>query len=345
VKKVFSSLIKNQSGQGRLALVLIMIIGGGLIVGPLLAFMGTGLQAVQMHESKEQGLYAADSGLEDAVNWIMHGKPMDGNWDWTWDGSTGQKGSYQINDITVGVTVEALPEDNTYKITSTATGAGGSVTVLSTLWAIHWIYGDLDLGQQDTYYGDVHVTDDATLENSAKIVGDLTVESDLTLENGGQTQGDMSVDGNIVIGNLATVTADVICTTGNITLGNHAEIYADIRLQGENSVIDLAQPAAAIVGNIWAEGDLTIYVKFGDEAQLEILGHVYAPAGDITIYLDKTNSEIQGDIYAGGTITIIGPGVHTGNTYSPYTGDPPFEIADCPEIPAQPVDIYTYEVT
>ena len=345
MKKIFSNLIISQSGQGRLALVMIMIIAGGLIVGPLLAFMGTGLKATQMHETKELGLYAADSGVEDAVNWIMHGKPTDGDWDWTWDGSTGQKLSYQINEMTVDVTVEALAEDNTYKVTSTANGASGSATVLSTLWAIHWVYGDLDLEQQDTYYGDVHVTDDATLENSAKIVGDLTVGADLTLDNSSENLGDVSVDGNIVIGNHATITGNVICTTGNITLGNHAEIYADIRLQGQNSVIDLAQPAAAIVGNITADGDLTIYVSFGDEAMIEITGHIYAPAGDITIYLSKTNSEIEGDVYAGGTITIIGPGVHTGNTYSPYTGDPPFEIPDCPEIPAQPVDIYTYEVT
>jgi len=326
-------------------MVLILVILGGLIIGPLLAFMGTGLKAGQMHESKEQGLYAADSGMEDAVNWIMHGKPTEEDWGWTWDGSNGARLSYEINDLTVDVTVEALAEENTYKITSTATGDGGSVTVLSTLWAIHWVYGDLDLEQQDTVYGDVHVTEDVTIANSAKIVGDLTVESDLTLENGGENQGDMSVDGNIVIGNLAMITGNIICTTGNITLGNHAEIYADIYLQGENSVIDLGQPAAAIVGNIWAEGDLTIYVEFGDEAQLEILGHIYAPAGEITIYLKKTNSELQGDIYAGGTVTIIGSGVHTGNTYSPYTGDPPFEISDCPEIPSQPVDIYTYEVT
>jgi len=321
------------------------VILGSLIIGPLLAFMGTGLKAGQMHESKEQGLYAADSGVEDAVNWLMHGKPQEDDWGWTWDGSTGERLSYEINDMAVEVTIEALAEDNTYKVTSTAASAGGSTTVLSTLWAIYWVQGDLDLGQQDTYYGDVHVSEDVTIGNSAKIVGDLTVGADLTLNNSGENQGNVSVDGNIVIGNHAMIAGDVICATGNITLGNHAEIHADIRLQGENSVLDLGQPAAVIVGNITAAGDLTIYVSFGDAAMAEILGHIYAPAGDITIYLDKNNSEIQGDIYASGTITITGSGVHTGNTFSPYTGDPPFEIADCPEIPALPADILTYEVT
>jgi cytoskeletal protein CcmA (bactofilin family) len=322
-----------------------MIIGGGLVVGPLLAFMGTGLQAVYMHETKEQGLYAADSGVEDAVNWLMHGKPTDDDWGWSWDGSTGERVSYEINGMNVDVTVEALAEDNTYKVTSTASSDGESTTVLSTLWAVYWVYGDLEVGQQDTYYGDVHVTEDVTIGNSAKIVGDLTVGADLTLDNSGENEGDVSVDGNIVIGNHATIIGDIICSTGNITLGNHAAIYADIRFQGQNSVLDLAQPAAAVVGNITADGDLTIYVSCGDAAMEEILGHVYAPAGDITIYLEKNNSEIQGDIYASGTITITGPGVHTGNTYSPYTGGPPFEVADCPEIPALPADILTYEVT
>lgn len=345
MKNIFSNLIKNQSGQGVLAIVLILVILGGLILGPLLAFMGTGLKAGQMHESKEQGLYAADSGVEDAVNWLMHGKPTEGDWDWSWNGSTGGRVSYELNDMTVDVTVEALAEDNVYKITSTATNAGGGTTVLSTLWAIHWVQGDLEVGQDDTYYGDVHVTGDSTLENTAKIVGDLTVGGDLMLEDSADIEGDVSVEGDIEIGNLATITGNITCVTGNITLGNHAEIYADIYLQGDNNVIDLAQPQGAIVGNIWADGNLTIYIRFGDEAMVEILGHIYAPNGNITIYLEKTNSEIVGDIYASGTIQISGSGVHTGDTYSPYTGDPPFEIADCPDIPAEPADIYTYEVT
>ena len=113
MKIIFDRLARKQSGQGVLAVVLVLVILAALILGPLLGFMGTGLKEGQMHESKVQELYAADSGVEDALNWLIQGKPTDGNWDWTWDGSTGERNSYQINDMTVDVTVEALAEGNT----------------------------------------------------------------------------------------------------------------------------------------------------------------------------------------------------------------------------------------
>jgi len=70
VKKALTCLIKNESGQGALAIVLILVILGALILGPLLAFMGTGLKAGQMHEERTKELYAAESGIEDAL-WIL----------------------------------------------------------------------------------------------------------------------------------------------------------------------------------------------------------------------------------------------------------------------------------
>ncbi len=60
-------MTKNESGQGALAIVLILVILGALILGPLLAYMGTGLKAGQMHEDKTQKYYAADAGIEDAM--------------------------------------------------------------------------------------------------------------------------------------------------------------------------------------------------------------------------------------------------------------------------------------
>jgi hypothetical protein len=134
VKEIVNRLLKNQSGHAVLAIVLVLVILGALILGPLLGFMGTGLKEGQMHESKEQQLYAADSGVEDAASWLIHGKPTDGSWDWTWDGSTGERDSYEINEMAVDVTVESLAEVSTYKVTSTATGPDGSTTILATLW-------------------------------------------------------------------------------------------------------------------------------------------------------------------------------------------------------------------
>jgi hypothetical protein len=67
LKSKVASLIRNQSGQGALAIVLILLLVGAAVVSPLLAFMGTGLKTTQMHEEKSRGYYAADAGIEDTV--------------------------------------------------------------------------------------------------------------------------------------------------------------------------------------------------------------------------------------------------------------------------------------
>jgi len=63
---------KGQSGQGALIVVLIMLVLGAVIIGPLLGFMVTGLKAGQTHEGITQGYYAADAGVEDALWQIKH---------------------------------------------------------------------------------------------------------------------------------------------------------------------------------------------------------------------------------------------------------------------------------
>lgn len=58
--------MKKQKGQA-LILVLILLLVGGLIIAPLLAFMSTGLRTGQVYENKMMELYSADSGVEDAI--------------------------------------------------------------------------------------------------------------------------------------------------------------------------------------------------------------------------------------------------------------------------------------
>lgn len=65
--------IRGEKGNV-LILVLILLVVGGLILGPLLGLMGTGLLAGQVYEKKTAELYAADSGVEDALWKITHGE-------------------------------------------------------------------------------------------------------------------------------------------------------------------------------------------------------------------------------------------------------------------------------
>lgn len=59
----------DEKGQA-LILSLVLLLLGGLIIAPLLAYMSTGLQSGQVYEDKTDQLYAADSGVDDAL-WLI----------------------------------------------------------------------------------------------------------------------------------------------------------------------------------------------------------------------------------------------------------------------------------
>ena len=257
-KRALTQVLKNQSGQGVLAIVLILVILGALLIGPLLAFMGTGLKAGQMHESKMQALYAADSGVEDAINWLMRGKPTDGNWDWNWDGSTGTRTigdeEDKINDNTVDIEVEALlAEPNTYKITSTATGPDGSTRVLSIAKVVAWIKGNLDLRQDETLVGDVYVEGDIILNHVAEITGNVMVDGNVTLNAGALIGGIICVGGDLSLNNAASIKSDVY-VMGNVTLSGSSWIEGDVY-----TVADVTQTGSTeIQGDVWAGGNVAV---------------------------------------------------------------------------------------
>lgn len=65
-------LIREEKGQA-LVLVLILLVVGGLIIAPLLEFMGTGLKVGKdVYENKMYETYAADAGVEDGLWQIKH---------------------------------------------------------------------------------------------------------------------------------------------------------------------------------------------------------------------------------------------------------------------------------
>jgi hypothetical protein len=131
LRKMLTHPGKNESGQGVLAIVLILLMLGAIILTPLLVFMSTGLKAGGVYESKMQEFYAADAGVEDAI------------WNITYANLT-TPANYtladEVNNRTTNVTVEPISSGgySGYKIVSTATSnSGGNTTV-------ECYYGTLD---------------------------------------------------------------------------------------------------------------------------------------------------------------------------------------------------------
>jgi hypothetical protein len=77
VKNTCFSALKNESGQGALIAVLILLVIGSIMLPPLMGLIGTGLRAGQLHEEKMQSYYAADAGVEDALWQIKYDEVED----------------------------------------------------------------------------------------------------------------------------------------------------------------------------------------------------------------------------------------------------------------------------
>jgi hypothetical protein len=99
MRGILNKLKGNEKGQAFI-LALILLAVGGLIIAPLLAFMGTGLMASQVYEKNMQALYTADAGVEDALWRIMNDPPAS------------LPDSYQVSDVN-GMSVDVLIEEVT----------------------------------------------------------------------------------------------------------------------------------------------------------------------------------------------------------------------------------------
>jgi len=158
IRKFIKRLAGEQSGQ-LFIMVLIFLVFGSLVLGPLLSYIGSGVLAGRTFETKTEELYAADAGIEDAM-WMIYNqdstivtegfftiidtpeepKTVYGlppyNVEYVEAGETKYK--YQdwveytlvdtVNEKTISVTIVFLTS-SVYQIISTATGPEGSTTV------------------------------------------------------------------------------------------------------------------------------------------------------------------------------------------------------------------------
>ena len=68
--QLFRDIIKEEAGGTTLILALLLVFFGGLMVPPIMDFVDSGLKVCQIYEQKTNEVYAADSGIEDAL-WQM----------------------------------------------------------------------------------------------------------------------------------------------------------------------------------------------------------------------------------------------------------------------------------
>jgi hypothetical protein len=134
MKSTLKRALTDEAGAA-LVLTLVLMLVGGLVVGPLLGFMGSGLLAGSVYERRTDELYAADAGVEDALWKILNQAGGVESLTKCYD----ELGPYPIQNVngkSVAVTITYLVSEPVYptycyRIEATATGADGSATKIT----------------------------------------------------------------------------------------------------------------------------------------------------------------------------------------------------------------------
>jgi len=135
-------LARDEKGAAMI-LVLLLLLVGGLITAPLLAFTGNGVLNGEVYEDRTAEVYAADAGVEDALWRIQHGDvvlcPGNPSYGYPIPDSNGKTVNVTITSVT---DFQGLPNlTGTYRIESTAMGDGSSTGIEAYVTAKNK-YGD-----------------------------------------------------------------------------------------------------------------------------------------------------------------------------------------------------------
>lgn len=322
LRQTLKKIIKGQKGQA-LPIVLILLLIGGLLIVPTLNYASTSLKGHEVVERKGEELYAADSGVEEGLRWLIYSRESGGPWTWDSVQGTGQRNTYTINGCSVNVTIEELPAmgNNYFKVTSSATSPNGGTTILSTVWAAPPILDDFPpMGPDGEYDGDVWIDGDATLKSHQQINGDVVVTGDLTLNAHSGVTGNITAEGDFTLNAHTNVTGN-LCCGGNVTVKAQATLNGDIyvTVAGDQTIELKGQ---AVVGDIFVEG-----------------------SGSITIILN--NKDTCGDIYVTNTVNLI-PNFHPKANPGPIDENWDGKNPPPPECPgtnwSETANIITYEI-
>jgi len=292
MKTIVKRLAGDEKGAA-LVLVLILLLISGLIIGPLLSYMGTGLITGEVYETRTDELYAADAGVEDAIWKIQNNE---GNLPC----SPGHSWSYNIADVngkSMEISIEYL-DGGTYKITSIAATDDGGGTAAITGTQI-----------------DAYVT--AVSNNYTGL-----------LDNVITSQNEIELSPNVEVNPSEGEHEPVDYYTGLWpTPEDLAEFYwpdvADATHYYSDTTIDL-EGIDKSLGPLYVDGTLEIENSINPEATLTLTGTLYitgdtliSPTKDLildlnghTIFVESSSVKPPKEaLYIGGKCTIIGPGV------------------------------------
>lgn len=298
------NLARDEKGAA-LIIALILLLIGGLISAALLNHMGSGILASQVHERRTAELYAADAGVEDAIWKIQHGEtpicPGDPYW------------SYNITDVNgkeLQVSIEYLPDEGTYEITSMAItdGDGGGVASIDSATTVEAHVSVLYLDFSSLLDNAIVSYDTIDIQPNNLVDGDVWLpdEDDLEIHDPSAITGEVKDEDEV---ELTWPTVEQLSPYYWKDVEHlETEAYPD------GYVIDItgtSEDAPYVIGPLLAAGDLTI----NGDGWIELDGTVYLkgtlftnPTPEIHIALEGHTIFGEGDIKLNPGVWLHGSG-------------------------------------
>jgi hypothetical protein len=316
MRKSVRRVIRDEKGAA-LALVLVLLVVGGLILTPLLGLMTTGLISGQVYEKKTAELYAADAGVEDAI-WRIQTNNI------TFVNNCSEPWLLTVNDKSVQVIVYRKDVDPTpcgqnftYQVLSTAvtddvggTAAMGGSTTIDAQLSVSYLYMDF------SPLLDYAIVSNSTIgiqqEQKPHVVGDVWLPEKAGLDGGEAITGIVYDSSSINVtwpgaAQLSTYyLQDVVGAPDpgkGYSIDGQAKTEGPWHRKGNLAVDNIGGSATlALAGTVYVDGNLNFEQPGGSSYTVELNGQTIFVGGNITFPSNHVSISGSGCIIAVGNV-------------------------------------------
>jgi Tfp pilus assembly protein PilX len=270
-------LLKGQNGQILVYVIVIMVVAV-LVITPLVGLTYSGLRASSISYEKMQRLYAADAGVEDALEWLIGNGtvtksvtlPDDNNPDVNYilpniiNGCTVQVDVYWEGNTTHGYLITTTATDNINKKRAkvqvhTFAGTGPSTKDIlvpgnGTPGTSGFQYAVASLGPETVRLKTNSGNNPSILAGDIYSGGDLVIDPDFTLALNDGRASNAYAKGSITVGDGSLITGCAEAD-GDLHLGAGAIVQQDA-YAGGNIILDAG---ARIGGSAYAGGGIIMF--------------------------------------------------------------------------------------
>jgi len=286
-------LIRDEKGQA-LVLVMILLLVGGLIIGPSLSYMSTGLTTGEVYERRADELYAADAGVEDAVWKIQH---QDGYLPCSPSSPPKEYAITDVNGNSIDVIITSEYSVGNlslhYCVVSTATGDGIGTEIEAHIVGVS-PYGD--------YTG--------LLGSVLTSQGEITIKpgSNVTPPEGEEHGPEEYYDDpwptaeELADFYFADVSGEESYDSDTLDLDGSDMERGPFYREGELDILNTSNTPATLTltGTVYVTGD-TLIGKNGKDMYLDLNGQ--------TIFVASNSADPKKALWVGGQCTILGSGI------------------------------------